>query len=213
MSLHHAVRTRLRIALDRAFAWLGGLSLDLRLGLRMMAKHPGLSIVSVLGMSLAIAIGAVVFGSLAAVLDPALPLAGGDRIVAVQTERADAPGALDRQVLHDVETWRTALTTVRDLGAFRLVDRNLIAEDGVAGVVPVAEMSAAGFRVAGVSPLLGRALVDRDERAGEPPVLVIGHREWQRWFGGDPTVVGRSARLGDTVYTVVGVLPEGFRFP
>jgi predicted permease len=197
----------------RGLAWLGGLSLDLRLGLRMMAKHPGLSLVSVLGMALAIAIGAVVFGSVAAVLDPTLPLPGGDRVVAVQTERADAPGDLDRQVLHDVETWRTELTTVRDLGAFRLVDRNLIAEDGVAGVVPVAEMSAAGFRVGGVPPLLGRALVDDDERAGEPPVLVIGHREWQRYFGGDPNVVGRHARLGETVYTVVGVLPEGFRFP
>ena len=268
MSLLHAVRTRLRVALDRraakartaeeialhidleadrlvreqglearearrralvAFgggeryreemrdgrgpALLGGLSLDLRLGLRMMAKHPGLSIVSVLGMALAIAIGAVVFGSVAAVLDPTLPLAGGDRIVAVQTERADAPGDLDRQVLHDVETWRTELTTVRDLGAYRLVDRNLIAEDGVAGVVPVAEMSAAGFRVGGVPPLLGRVLVDDDEHTGEPPVLVIGHREWQRYFGGDPNVVGRPARLGETVYTVVGVLPEGFRFP
>ncbi|HEX6058617.1 MAG TPA: ABC transporter permease [Gemmatimonadaceae bacterium] len=206
-------RYREEIRDGRGLAWLGGLSLDLRLALRMMAKHPGLSLVSVLGMALAIAIGVVVFGSVAAVLDPTLPLAGGDRIVAVQTLRADAPGDLDRQVLHDLETWRTELTTVRDLGAFRLVDRNLIAEDGVAGVVPVAEMSAAGFRVGGVPPLLGRALVDDDECAGEPTVLVIGHREWLRYFGGDPDVVGRRARLGETVYTVVGVLPEGFRFP
>ena len=197
----------------RGLAWLGGLSLDVRLGLRMMAKHPGLSLVSVLGMALAITIGVVVFGSVAAALDPTLPLADGDRIVAVQTWRADTPGDLDRQVLHDVERWRTELTTVRDLGAYRLVDRNLIAEDAVAGVVPVAEMSAAGFRVGGVPPLLGRALVDEDERAGEPDVLVIGHREWQRYFGGDPDVVGRPARLGETVYTVVGVLPESFRFP
>lgn len=207
MPLLHAVRTRLRLGR------LDALTLDLRLGVRMMAKHPGLSLVSVLGMALAIAIGAVVFGSVAAALDPRMPLPGGDRIVAVQTLRADSPGDLDRQVLHDLETWRTELTSIHDLGAYRLVDRNLIAEDGVAGVVPVAEMSAAGFRVGGVAPLLGRALVGDDERAGAPPVLVIGHREWQRWFGGDPNVVGRPARLGETVYTVVGVLPEGFRFP
>ncbi len=122
----------------RGLAWLGGLSLDLKLGLRMVAKYPGLSLVSVLGMAVAIAIGALVFGWVAAMLDPELPLEGGDRIVAVQTERADAPGNIDRQVLHDFVVWRTALTTVRDLGAFQLVDRNLMVEDGATDVVEVA---------------------------------------------------------------------------
>ena len=123
----------------------------------MVAKYPALSLVSVLGMSVAIAIGALVFGGASAMLDTTLPLEDGDRIVAVQIERADAPENLDRQVPHDFDVWRTALTTVRDLGAFQLGDRNLIVRDGgrdgVADVVAVAEMSAAGFRVARVPPL------------------------------------------------------------
>lgn len=192
-------------------------ALDVRLGLRMLAKYPGLSAVSVLGMAVAIAIGALVFGWAAAMLDPTLPLEDGDRIVAVQIDRADAPGDVDRQVLHDFVVWRTALTTVRDLGAFQLGDRNLIADGGGAGgvtdVVAVAEMSAAGFRVGRVPPLLGRPLFDDDERMGGPPVLVIGAREWQRYFAGDPNIVGRTVRLGQTVHTVVGVMPEDFRFP
>ncbi len=201
----------------RGLAWLGGLSLDFKLGVRMAAKYPGLSLVSVLGMAVAIAIGALVFGWADAMLDPTLPIEGGDRIVAVQTDRADAPGDLDQHVLHDFVEWRTALTTVRDLGAFQLGDRNLVVEDGgkggVADVVAVAEMSAAGFRVGRVPPLLGRPLVDDDERVGGPPVLVIGEREWQRYFGGDPNVIGRTVRLGGMVHTVVGVMPEEFRFP
>ncbi|HEU6450218.1 MAG TPA: ABC transporter permease [Gemmatimonadaceae bacterium] len=201
----------------RGLAWLGGLSLDFKLGVRMAAKYPGLSLVSVLGMAVAIAIGALVFGWAAAMLDPTLPLEGGDRIVAVQTDRADAPGDFDQHVLHDFVVWRTALTTVRDLGAFQLGDRNLVVERGgddeVTDVVAVAEMSAAGFRVTRVPPLLGRPLVDDDERVGGPPVLVIGEREWQRYFGGDPNIIGRTVRLGGTVHTVAGVMPEDFRFP
>jgi putative ABC transport system permease protein len=188
-------------------------ALDVRLALRVLAKYPVLSSVSVIGMSVAIAIGTIVFGWVSAVLEPKLLLDEGDRIVAVQTNRADAPGNRDLQVLHDFLEWRTELTSVRDLGAFQLGDRNLIVENQVVGVVAVAEMSAAGFRVARVRPLLGRPLVDDDEHAGGPPVLVIGHAEWLLYFDGDPNIIGRTVRLAETVHTVVGVMPEDFRFP
>jgi hypothetical protein len=77
----------------------------------------------------------------------------------------------------------------------------------------VAEITASAFRVAQVAPLLGRALVADDERAGAPPVVVLGYDVWQTRFAGDPGVVGRSVQLGDAYATVVGVMPEGFAFP
>jgi predicted permease len=187
--------------------------LDVKLGLRMVAKYPGLSLVSVLGMAVAIAIGAGVFGTIGAMLDPTLPLPGGDRIVAVQNNRVESPGNPEEQVLHDVVVWRSELTTVRDLGAYRLPRRNLIVEGRGTDLVRIAEMSAAGFRVTRVPPLLGRPLLEDDERAGAPPVLVIGHDEWQRRFDADPDIIGRTVRLGEAVHTVVGVMPDGFRFP
>jgi putative ABC transport system permease protein len=64
-----------------------------------------------------------------------------------------------------------------------------------------------------VAPALGRPLLAEDERAGAAPVLVIAHEEWQRVFDGDPGIVGRTVHLGAIVHTVVGVMPEGFRFP
>ena len=188
-------------------------AVDVRLAIRMLVKYPVLSGVSVIGMAVAIAIGASVFGMVDAALDPTLPLEGGDRLIAVQTDRADAPGTMDRQVLHDFVVWRSELTSVRDLGAFQLYDRNLIVGNEVAGVLPVAEMSASGFRVVRMPPLLGRPLLDDDEREGRPPVLVMGRREWQRHFAGDPNILGQTVRLGETAYTVVGVMPDEFRFP
>lgn len=75
-----------------------------------------------------------------------------------------------------------------------------------------AEMTASGFRVARVPPLVGRLLVEEDERVGAPDVVVIGHRIWRTHFDSDPAVVGRTVRLGTTIHTVVGVMPERFAF-
>ena len=98
--------------------------LDVKLGLRMFVKYPGLSLVSVTGMAVAIAIGAGYFTVLGTWLDATLPLREGDRIVSIRnrfvTGRAgdDASGA-------DFLQWRDALKSVRDLGAFRDEARNL----------------------------------------------------------------------------------------
>ncbi|MGQ0639708.1 MAG: ABC transporter permease [Gemmatimonadaceae bacterium] len=212
------LRDRTRRPLDaRRQSGIGGSmvpsALDVRLALRVLVKYPVLSSVSVIGLAIAIAIGTTVFGVVAAALDPSLPLESGDRIVAVQIRRADAPGNAELPVRDDFLAWRTELTAIRDLGAFQLDDRNLIVENEVTDVVAVAAMSAAGFRVARVRPELGRPLLEDDERAGGPLVVVIGHGEWQQHFGGDPNIIGRTVRLAETIHTVVGVMPEDFRFP
>ncbi|HEX7238749.1 MAG TPA: ABC transporter permease, partial [Longimicrobiaceae bacterium] len=119
----------------------------------------------------------------------------------------------ERRSLHDFLAWRGELRSVRELGAFRTVDRNLVTGDEPPEPVRVAEMTAAGFGVARVPPRLGRYLVPADEEPGAPPVLVIGHDVWRSRFAGDPGVVGRDVRLGSAVHTVVGVMPEGFAFP
>jgi predicted permease len=163
-------------------------------------------------MAFAILVGTGLFEVIKRATDPVLPLPDGKDIVGLTywNRRENARTPLRS---HDFLTWRQELTTVRDVGAFRVVERNLAVAGGVAEPVMVAEISPAAFRVTRVPPLLGRTLVEADEALGSPAVVVLGYRVWQTRFGGDRTVVGRTVRLGHIRATVVGVMPEGFAFP
>lgn len=68
-------------------------------------------------------------------------------------------------------------------------------------------MSAVGFRVAAVDPAMGRYFRPEDERPAAPKVVVLGDDVWRRRFGADPGIVGREIRLGDSFYSVIGVMP------
>jgi len=208
---HHKEDARasrgLRLLDQLGLSWI-----DVKLGLRMFTKYPGLSLVSVVGMAVAIAIAAGVFGFLAVVMDPALPLPGGARVVSIENI-TNVAGSPDRRVLHDFTVWREQVRSLTDLGAFMSDSRNLVVPGGPVELVGIAQITASGFRVAGVPPVLGRPLLDEDERPGAPPVVVIAAEEWKRRSDADPGIIGRQVRLGSTVHTVVGVMPEGFRFP
>jgi putative ABC transport system permease protein len=145
-------------------------------------------------------------------VNPTLPLPGGDRIVQLRMWDMEASHEEPR-TLHDFAAWRTALTSVTELGAYRDVTRNLFVAPGDARPVPVAEISASAFRIASGTPLMGRVLVAADEQAGAPPVVVLGYDVWRTRFASRPDIVGRTVQLGDAFATVVGVMPEGFAFP
>ena len=187
-------------------------ALDLKLGGRMLAKHPGLAIVGGFGMALATAIGAGSFALFNTYFYPELPLHEGHRVVEIINWDPRLQDD-DKRLLHDFAAWRREARSVVDLGAFRTVRRNLVSEAGQGEPIAVAEMTASGFRVARTPPLLGRTLLDADERRGAPPVIVIGHDAWTSRFGGDAAVIGRVVRLGRDAHTVVGVMPPGFGFP
>lgn len=186
--------------------------LDFKLGARMLKKYPGLTLVGGMGMAVAIAIGAITSEAFYTFSTPMLPLDGGERVVGIESWDTEA-NRPELRTLHDFAAWREELRSVEDLGAFATVERNLIAAGGPAGPVKIAEMTASGFKVARVSPLLGRYLVPADERAEAPPVVVIGYDAWRNRFAGDPGILGREVRLGNSVHTVVGVMPEDFSFP
>jgi predicted permease len=187
-------------------------TLDLRLGTRMLAKSPGLTLVGGFGMAVGVALAAGAYAFFNSYFYPELPLNEGDRIVALakfdrQRRRED------ERLLNDFQVWRRELRSVVDLGAFRTIQRNLVSETGQGEPITIAEMTASGFRVPRVPPLLGRTLVDADEQPGAPPVVVIGYDVWQSHFGGDQAIVGREIRIGRDAHTIVGVMPQGFAFP
>ncbi len=196
----------------RGLGWLGGLTLDLKLGGRMLVKYPGLTIVGGLAMAFAICVGVVVFEMVMLFVSPTLPLPGGERIVHLRNWDVQANDP-EPHALHDFVVWRQAMQSVTDFGAWEDVTRNLAGRDGEARPVQVAAITASGFRVAATPPLLGRPLVPADEQAGAPPVVVLGHDVWRARFASDSAIVGQAVQLGDAYATVVGVMPDGFTFP
>ncbi len=186
-------------------------ALDFTLAWRMLLRYPGLSLVSVLGMSVGITIAAGAFTIVSLMMGTKLPLPEGDRLVSLVNWDASTNNR-ELRLLYDLEAWRDA-KSVEDFSVSRNVQRNLIVGGRPPEVVMVAEISASAFRAARVGAYRGRTLLPEDERAGAPDAIVIGHDEWVRRFGADPDIVGQSVGLGPTAYTIVGVMPEGFGFP
>jgi len=197
----------------RSFPALDSWWLDVKLGIRMLFKYPGLALAGGVGIAVGVAIAAggfsVIYG---AFLVSSLPLEEGGRIVSIEMWDS-AASKPERRILYDYQVWRAALKSVQEISAFRTVTPNLIAPGVQPVSVSVASMSASGFRVARVRPRMGRHLVEDDERAGAPSVVVIGENVWRNRFAGDPAIVGRAVQLGATPHTIVGVMPEGFAFP
>ncbi|MBM3786879.1 MAG: FtsX-like permease family protein, partial [Acidobacteria bacterium] len=182
--------------------------LDVKLGVRMLVKFPGLTFAGVIGIAVAVAIAA---GGVSVVqvnmLPASLPLDESARIVSIDLWDSRA-NSVEPRVLHEIPAWREGLKTVQDLGAFQDLSLNLIESGVPPESVLVAAISASGLRVARVRPLLGRLLNDADERA-----VLIGEEVWRNRFGSSAAILGRTIQLGAGSYEIAGVMPNGFGFP
>jgi predicted permease len=196
----------------RGFRWLEGSRIDFKLGARMLAKYPGLSLIGGAGLAVGVAIGAAFFAMTYSFFYATLPGEDGERIVALENWDIDANNEMQRS-MHDLLVWQREMKTVEEIGAFRTIGRNLIIPGGSIEGVQVAQITAVGFNITRVPPVIGRPIVPADESADASPVVVIGYDVWQSRFGGDASVLGRELRLGNVVHTIVGVMPEGYGFP
>jgi putative ABC transport system permease protein len=195
----------------RGTAWFSGLSLDLKLGLRMLVKYPGLTVVGGLAMAFGIWFGAVTFHMYEMMTDTKLPLPDGDRIVKIQNWDSKMLKDEDR-VLFDYQLWRSA-RSITDIGAYRNASVNLVGADQIARPAVAAEITASAFRIAPERPVMGRVLNESDEHAGAAPVVLLGYDVWTRRFDSDPQIVGRNVQFGNSFATVIGVMPDGYAFP
>jgi predicted permease len=185
---------------------------DYKLGVRMLLKYPGLTIAGGLALTIAIAIGAGWYGLAGKMMWPTIPLPDGDRIVIIETHNA-LTNQSETRVTRDFLEWRSDVRSIDDLGAYRADLRNLIVGNAPPVLIRTAALTAGAFRTARAAPLIGRGLLDADEKVGAPGIVVLGYDVWQRSFGGRDDVVGSTVKLGSTPVTVVGVMPEGFRYP
>src|SRR5688572_15150855 len=179
----------------RGLPWLETFWLDARLGLRMLRRSWGLTLVGGLAMAVTIGLGASMFTIWDTVAGTRLPLDEGDRIVAIQPFDRAAQRVHRTTPLPDFRRWRETLQSVEHVSAMRPIVPAVIARDGAEDSVAAAEMTASAFKLARVRPLLGRPLIEDDEREGAEPVAVIGYRLWQEGFSSDPAVLGQRIQI------------------
>jgi predicted permease len=185
--------------------------LDVKLGLRMLVKHPAVTLVAVFALAVGIPVGLLPLHIVDAFNRP-LPVEDGDDVVMVSIGDPSRSQSVAIP-LRDLAEWRRELVSFEELGAVRSRSYNVLSEDGGAAPVSGAAVTASVFSLLRVPPLLGRPLEEADEVVGAPDVVVIGHDLWQSRLAGDADVVGGTIRIGGVPHTVVGVMPEGFLFP
>jgi putative ABC transport system permease protein len=195
----------------RGWSGTGFSLLDLKLGLRMLLKHPGLTIVTMFALAIGIPVG-LTPTHLANAAEAPLPVPDGNEIRLLRYWN-QARGTSAATTFYDFLQWRDGLTTFESLGAVRTSAYNLDSNDGLAPPVQGAEVTGSTFDVLRVAPFLGRTLAAADDVRGAPSVAIIGYDLWQSRLAGDPKIIGRDVRIGGVPHTIVGVMPKGFLFP
>jgi hypothetical protein len=179
-----------------------------------MSKQPGFSATIVVTLGLGLAVNTTVFTIVnAAILRP-IPIAGAERVVRLSIANAgDAENPSDGVSYLDFQDWLTASSTFEALQATGERTVAVSGDDRPASRVNAAHVSWNTFSMIGQPPANGRDFVEADDRAGARPVIILGDGLWRTRYGGDPSVVGTTIRVGGVPSTVVGIMPPGFRFP
>jgi putative ABC transport system permease protein len=196
----------------RGGRWIEELGHDLRYGARTLRTHPGYTAVVILILALGIGATTAMFSAVNGVLLRPLPYADGDRLVLLRQRASLA--SIEDLPLSPVEMadYERRSQSLSNLVEHHTMGFNLL-DHGEPSRVRTGVVSWDYFDVLGVKPLFGRTFRSEDETAAAEPVLVLSYEYWQRQYGGDPKVVGRSLRMNDKAHTVIGILPRVPRYP
>jgi predicted permease len=191
---------------------MGTLLQDVRYGLRMLVRQPTLTIVAVLTLALGVGANTAMFSIVNAVLLRSLPYPDPDRLVRIYFNN---PGVGLRGVrfsVPELDDLRAQADVFDDVSVIVFGPTNLT---GVKQPehLEMMEVSPNYFSMLGATPQLGRLFGHQDVALGFAPVVLISDALWRRSYGADRGVLGRSLRLDNDLYTIVGVLPPGFRNP
>jgi putative ABC transport system permease protein len=181
---------------------------DLRSALRSLRATPLVTTVAVLSLALGIGANTAIFSLIDSLVLRALPVREPQRLFFVSGEN----GSWTNPIWEAIR----ARTNLFDGAAAYCSARFDLSQGGAADLVEGLYASGAFFQVMGVPPLLGRTFTPADDRRGagpDGPVAVIGYGFWQRHFGGDAAVLGRSLMLNRVAFTIIGVTPPAFLGP
>ncbi len=184
---------------------------DLRYAFRTLGKSPGFSLVAVLTLGLAIGANTAIFSVVESVLLTPLPYPDPSALVEVwNTYLPQFPKA--QLSSGDFLDFKRQATSFSEIACFIDIPQGFnLTSGGEAQRIEVRYASSGLFPLLGIRPSAGRTFTPEEDRPGNPPTVMVSHKLWQSQFGSDPSVVGRTVTLDGRGYTLVGVLPAGFR--
>jgi putative ABC transport system permease protein len=192
---------------------MGTLWQDVRYGLRMLGRSPGVTAVVVLILGLGIGATTAVFSVVNAVLLRPLPLPDPEQLVMIWEGDRKTPEDFGAVGLLRFLDWQSQCTTLAGMAFFELEDEKALLSDGDEVVQLMGgRVAPEYFSVLGVTPRLGRTFTAEEAREGSPPVIILSHQVWQRHFVSDPAILGKTITLDRKARTIVGIMPPGFRF-
>jgi putative ABC transport system permease protein len=186
---------------------------DVRLAARLLIKDKWYTAVAVIALGLGIGANSTIFTFVNAVLIRGLPYEDSHRLMYLNLTSPTEGRQLIGVSYLDFEEWREQSKTFEDLGANRGGTMNVSDSERPAERVAGVWLSANSFGLIGQQPLFGRNFLPGEDAPGAQPVAIIGYGLWQNRYGGDPAILGRTIRVNELPARIVGVMPQGMKFP
>lgn len=185
---------------------------DLSYGVHKLWKNPGFTLIALLALALGIGANTFIFSVVNALLLRPLPFPNSERITSILAKNPGNGVLFSSYSLPNYEDIRDRNQVFEQVAAIYLSTEFLRSGDDperLRGAYVSAEL----FPLLGVNPLLGRTFSTEEERSGSGGLIVISHDLWLRRFNGDPKIINQNLLIGSQSRTVLGVMPEGFKFP
>ena len=201
-----------RVWYSRWFDAVAALAREMRIGLRSLVRAKGLAATVVVTLALGIGANAAIFSVVRGVLLRPLVNRGEDRLIYI---RQSAPGLGAENTtfsVPEIKDLRASATTISAFGEFSTIEFTMLGF-GEPRVVRAGVVDGGYFDVMGLRPVLGRLLTASDDGANAAGAAVLTHRFWSTWLKSDPSVIGKTIRLGPRAATVVGVLEPSVPYP
>jgi hypothetical protein len=190
--------------------WLQDIAQDVRFGARMLGKDRRFTMAAVLALGLGIGLNSSMFSLYNTAILRELPFEESDRVVSLRICNARRACGVSYP---DFQEWRRASTAFAGIGASDDALVTLSDETRSPERIRGTYISANAFGLVRTQPVLGRDFRAEDDEPGAPPVVMLGFGVWKDRYGGRPDVIGQRVRVNEVPSTIIGVMPDGFRFP
>lgn len=187
---------------------------DIRHATRSLRRSSGFTTTVVMTLALGVGATAAIFSCVYALLLQSLPFADAGRIVALSETHPQITGGIEA-TYPDYEDWKAQQHSFTQIAAYSTLNPETVSlvTDGRAQQVHRVLVSGNFFALLGITPMIGRAMSEQDDKPGSDHVAMLSESAWADYFGKDTGVLGRSINLNGTAFTIIGVLPAGAAYP